>query len=84
MIKLRMFVLRMECSLYLGQGDMFNTDKDISHNHNNSVRTTDKPCLQIIIAILNDRLCGLLGRVPSKRFRSPGLIPSATKFSEKY
>jgi hypothetical protein len=30
-----------------------------------------------------DRLCGLVIRVPGYRFRGPGSIPSATRFSEK-
>jgi hypothetical protein len=30
-----------------------------------------------------DRLCGLVVRVPVYRFRGPGSIPGATKFSEK-
>jgi hypothetical protein len=29
------------------------------------------------------RLCGLVVRVPDYRSRGPGLIPGATKFSEK-
>jgi hypothetical protein len=31
----------------------------------------------------DDRLCGLVVRVPGYRSRGPGLIPGATKFSEK-
>jgi hypothetical protein len=33
---------------------------------------------------LVDRLCGLVIRVPGYRFRGPGSIRAATKFSEKY
>jgi hypothetical protein len=29
------------------------------------------------------RFCGLVVRVPGYRFRSPGSIPGATRFSEK-
>jgi hypothetical protein len=32
----------------------------------------------------NDRLCGLVVRVPDYRSRSPGSIPGATRFSEKW
>jgi hypothetical protein len=31
----------------------------------------------------NDRLCGLVVRVPDNRSRGPGSIPSATRFSEQ-
>jgi hypothetical protein len=31
-----------------------------------------------------DRLCGLMVRVPGYRSRGPGMIPGATRFSEKY
>jgi hypothetical protein len=31
-----------------------------------------------------DRLCGLVVRVPGYKSRGTGLIPSATKFSEKW
>jgi hypothetical protein len=30
-----------------------------------------------------NHLCGLVVRVPGYRFRSPGLIPGATRFSDK-
>jgi hypothetical protein len=30
-----------------------------------------------------DRLCGLVVRVPGYRYRGPGLIPGTTRFSEK-
>jgi hypothetical protein len=33
--------------------------------------------------IVNDRLSGLVVRVPGYRSRVPGLIPGATRFSEK-
>jgi hypothetical protein len=32
---------------------------------------------------MNDRLCGLVVRVPGYRSRGPGSIPGATRFSEK-
>jgi hypothetical protein len=32
--------------------------------------------------VFNDRLCGLVVRVPGYRSRGPGLIPGATRFSE--
>jgi hypothetical protein len=31
-----------------------------------------------------DRLCGLVLRVPGYRSRTPGSIPGATRFSDKY
>jgi hypothetical protein len=31
----------------------------------------------------SDHLCGLVVRVPDYRFKGPGLIPGATRFSEK-
>jgi hypothetical protein len=30
-----------------------------------------------------DRLCGLVARVPGYRYRDPGSIPGATRYSEK-
>jgi hypothetical protein len=38
----------------------------------------------IFIYLINvfDRLCGLVVRIPGYRSRGPGLIPSATRFSE--
>jgi hypothetical protein len=33
--------------------------------------------------VLNDRLCGLVVRVPGYSSRGPGSIPGATRFSEK-
>jgi hypothetical protein len=35
------------------------------------------------VAVLLDRLCGLVVRVPGYRSRGPGSIPCATRFSEK-
>jgi hypothetical protein len=32
---------------------------------------------------MRDSLCGLVVRVPGYRFRGPGSIPGATRFSEK-
>jgi hypothetical protein len=34
-------------------------------------------------AFAGDRLCGLVVRVSDYRSRGPGLIPGATRFSEK-
>jgi hypothetical protein len=33
--------------------------------------------------IIDDRLCGLVVRVPGYKIRGPGSIPGATRFSEK-
>jgi hypothetical protein len=38
--------------------------------------------IKILIKI-SDRLCGLVVTVPGYRSRDPGLIPGATRFSEK-
>jgi hypothetical protein len=32
---------------------------------------------------IEDRLCGLVARVPGYRSRGPGSVPGATRFSEK-
>jgi hypothetical protein len=33
--------------------------------------------------VVDDRLCGLVARVPGYRSRGPGSIPGATRFSER-
>jgi hypothetical protein len=35
------------------------------------------------VSTVYDHLCGLVVRVPGYRFRGPGSIPGATRFSEK-
>jgi hypothetical protein len=39
--------------------------------------------LSVAISV-EDRLCGLMVRVPGYRYRGPGSIAGATRFSEKY
>jgi hypothetical protein len=34
------------------------------------------------VSVMNDRLCGLVVRVPGYRYGGPGSIPGATVFSE--
>jgi hypothetical protein len=46
----------------------------------NTESVTFKP----LTAVAEDRLCGLVARVPGYRSRDPGSIPSATRFSEKH
>jgi hypothetical protein len=36
-----------------------------------------------LVCMCVDRLCGLVVRVPGYKSRGPGLIPGATRFSEK-
>jgi hypothetical protein len=40
---------------------------------------------KVKLALLEDvdRLCGLVGRVPGYRYKGPGSISGATRFSEK-
>jgi hypothetical protein len=46
----------------------------------------DRKKVEIIYTVVNrwDCLCGLVVGVPGYRSRGPGLIPGATRFSEKY
>jgi hypothetical protein len=49
--------------------------------------STDKKFQEFYIFKINnvsqDHLCGLVVRLPDYRSRGPGLIPGATRFSEK-
>jgi hypothetical protein len=45
-----------------------------------NVLTNDKYMKLCIGMDENDRLCGLVVKVPGYRFRGPGLIPSSTRF----
>jgi hypothetical protein len=50
------------------------------------LKLSDLPIIYIYIYIyiyIQDRLCGLVVRVPGYRSRGPGSIPGATRFSEK-
>jgi hypothetical protein len=47
---------------------------------NKSSNLSDVLSLEVI---LQDRLCGQVVRVPGFRSKGPGLIPGATRFSEK-
>jgi hypothetical protein len=37
----------------------------------------------MVMHLFDDRLCGLMGRVPGYRSRGPGLISGTTRFSDK-
>jgi hypothetical protein len=43
----------------------------------------DRKTIWFLKKVFYDRLCGLVGRVPGYRYRGPGSIPGATRFSEK-
>jgi hypothetical protein len=48
------------------------------------VYLTPVSVIYLYFACISDRLFGLVARVPGYRSRGPGLIPGATRFSEKY